>query len=439
MIPKICLVIIAVLSTASAAPQVYRARGAHHPTAEKAGEYSRALAETVNILPELTSAFKKISENEGGSFPSDPTSIMNIVASFMPMTRQSILLRDALEGKPAASQDDLEKLQVFESALPAIVKFMETMRAMGGNLGSQNTPGESPSSNPTGELLLDTRGANDGMVEAVVEFLPEISKVFQQINSDPSLSNPNDPAFTNRVILAFMPLSKKAIEAQAKAEGRAVRPEELDRLNQVDVLMPAVMEFMKSLRIPTTAPGAMSLSPATGPVSNAAVVDQAPLGSRFDSPKPAVIREPAFPQFSAKPISSSSYDPAQSHAFPSPNPSAAFDTKPLNLPSRFETPEPTTFKQPAFPGQTSSASTSLASSAAKPVSSTSLRTSQPAVSTQYAYALPASGAYSAPLEAPSFPEVTHVVPPVYQAFIPTVPDTISGLPAYYSFSTVYGR
>ncbi|XP_066978394.1 uncharacterized protein [Macrobrachium rosenbergii] len=438
MIPKVCIVIIAVLSTASAAPQVYQARGAHHPTAEKAGEYSRAIAETVNIFPELTSAFRKISGNEGGSFSSDPSSIMNIVASFLPLTRQSILARDALEGKPA-SQDDIEKLQVVEAILPSVSGFMEAMRAMGGNRASQNSPGISPSSNPTGELQLDTRGANEGTVEAIAELLPEISKVFEQINSDPSRSNPNDPDFINRVILAFLPLSKKALEATAKSEGRAVRQEELDRLNQVDVMMPTVIKFMNSLRIPTMAPGAMSPSRATGPAPNTAVVDEAQLASRFDSPKPTLNRDPAFPQFSAKPISSSSYDPAQSLAFPSPNPSAAVNVKPLNLPSRFETPEPATFRQPAFPGQTSSASASLTSSAAKPVSSTSLRTSQPAVSIPYTYVLPTSGSYSAPLKSPSFPEVTHVNPPVYHAFIPTVPDTISGLPTYYSFSTLYGR
>ncbi|XP_068204768.1 uncharacterized protein [Palaemon carinicauda] len=417
------IAVTAIFCTASAAPQVYQARGVHHPTAQESGELSKALAASANILPELSTVLKKIYDNQGSAaFSSDPKAIGSIVSAFLPLSEQSLTLRETLTGQP--SKEDQEKLKLVGRIMPVVSNFLDDLRALGGNRRSSSV---AQRGEPTGELQLDTRAPNDGMVEAVLELLPEVSQIFRQINSDPARSNPNDPDFVYRVIMAFMPLSKKVLEATAKSEGRAVNQEELQRLNAVDSIMPVVIKFMSSMR-------GVSASDS----QNTAVEGQAVLNSRFDSPKPATYKEPAFPQDSSKPVSASSYNPATSHAFPAPAPSVVSGVQPLNLPSRFETPAPVTFKQPAFPVQTFS--TGLTSSGAKPASpqqpgsSTSLRTSQAAVAPQVTYTVS-----STPLRSPSYPELTQVALPVHQAFIPTVPDNLSGYPYHYSFASVYGH
>lgn len=91
-------------------------------------------------------------------------------------------------------------------------------------------------------------GPYGNMVAAVIDILPEITEVFQQLADDPARSADFDPDFVQRVIMAFLPISRKVLEASAKAEGRTVRPKELERLAAAEKVLPSVFAFMEELR-----------------------------------------------------------------------------------------------------------------------------------------------------------------------------------------------
>ncbi|KAG7167005.1 uncharacterized protein LOC121868687 [Homarus americanus] len=101
-----------------------------------------------------------------------------------------------------------------------------------------------------GVLQPSTRdlGPYDNMVAATIDILPEIAQVFEQITSDPARSNNFDSGFVERVILAFLPISRKVMEAMAKAEGKSVQQEDLDRLARAEAIMPSILAFIEKLR-----------------------------------------------------------------------------------------------------------------------------------------------------------------------------------------------
>ncbi|XP_071551251.1 uncharacterized protein [Panulirus ornatus] len=90
-------------------------------------------------------------------------------------------------------------------------------------------------------------GPYENTVAAVIDILPEITDIFQQLADDRGRTANPKPDFVLRAVMAFLPMTRKIMEASAKAEGRAVTPEELQRLNVAEKILPPVFTFMGEL------------------------------------------------------------------------------------------------------------------------------------------------------------------------------------------------
>ncbi|KAK7073123.1 hypothetical protein SK128_013404 [Halocaridina rubra] len=345
----ICLVLVLSCGVLSA-PQVYQATGVQHREVQYSDDIARV---TSAILPEITSAFQELSSSRAHSNPSEPAYLQNTLAAFIPLSRKVLQATGEAEGR-GVTQEQLDRLNVAELMMPSIFKFMEDMRGMSFDSRDSRSPVAestlSRSNEPTGVLTPES-GNLRGVAEATLELLPELSAVFSQISSDPGRSNPNDPKYVQRVISAFLPFSRKVPLATAKAEGRVVPKEELNRLDAAEAAMPAVFQFMNRLR------------------ENDFFETQANTVSQTND-TPAGVGSPALS---------------------------------MTIQGLDSTSSPSVAKTPITPASTS------------PI---------------------AAAAYQS---APNYPEVSHVsIPHFYHPYIPSVSPLIPGVPSY-TYSTILGR
>ncbi|XP_069956007.1 uncharacterized protein [Cherax quadricarinatus] len=91
-------------------------------------------------------------------------------------------------------------------------------------------------------------GPYANVVDAVIEILPDIADVFEKItrSRDPS-SDPADFKVIQDIILSFLPITEKIMRAAAKADGREVKPEELERLARVSKVLPDYFRLIEDI------------------------------------------------------------------------------------------------------------------------------------------------------------------------------------------------
>lgn len=91
-------------------------------------------------------------------------------------------------------------------------------------------------------------GPYGNIVAATIDILPDIADVFENISRSRSSLDPTDSNSVLDVIMAFIPISEKVLEAMAKAEGRTLRPEERERLHRIKDVLPSYFAFMQNIR-----------------------------------------------------------------------------------------------------------------------------------------------------------------------------------------------
>ncbi|XP_037794791.1 uncharacterized protein LOC119590098 [Penaeus monodon] len=84
------------------------------------------------------------------------------------------------------------------------------------------------------------------MVTATIEILPDIAKTLRELASRMARSqdDPFDSQNMLEILMAFMPVTRRILFAVAKAEGRTVSEEELQRLDRAEKMFPSAFKFM---------------------------------------------------------------------------------------------------------------------------------------------------------------------------------------------------
>lgn len=87
-------------------------------------------------------------------------------------------------------------------------------------------------------------GAQEKLVSATIDLLPEIADVFERMQSE----SPIQPQRNMNVVLDFMPLVRKVMQVQAEVEDKSLPEEVVHQINAVEVLIPHVNTFLEKLR-----------------------------------------------------------------------------------------------------------------------------------------------------------------------------------------------
>ncbi|XP_047494633.1 uncharacterized protein LOC125042788 [Penaeus chinensis] len=85
-------------------------------------------------------------------------------------------------------------------------------------------------------------GEYENIAAATIDVLPEIVKVFSKVAE--ARGKTNEPQTIQRLMLDFMPVTRKVIEATEKAEGRKIPKDTYHRFNAAERVMPHVVTFM---------------------------------------------------------------------------------------------------------------------------------------------------------------------------------------------------
>ncbi|XP_045612768.1 uncharacterized protein [Procambarus clarkii] len=78
----------------------------------------------------------------------------------------------------------------------------------------------------------------------VANILKEVGDFFKLVGSGDS----KDPERAKQVMLAFVPFTRRVLEASAGVDGANVNKEDLERLGAAEAVMPSVITFLDSLR-----------------------------------------------------------------------------------------------------------------------------------------------------------------------------------------------
>ncbi|XP_071551402.1 uncharacterized protein [Panulirus ornatus] len=87
-------------------------------------------------------------------------------------------------------------------------------------------------------------GAQEKIVAATIDLLPEIADLFERVTRDRS----NDPERIQQIMVDFLPITRKVMYATADVEGRSIPVEDIHRFNAAEAVMPSVITFMNRLR-----------------------------------------------------------------------------------------------------------------------------------------------------------------------------------------------
>ncbi|KAG7167008.1 hypothetical protein Hamer_G005315 [Homarus americanus] len=87
-------------------------------------------------------------------------------------------------------------------------------------------------------------GEHQKIVGATIDLLPDIADVLQRVGNRQSTNSEN----VQRIIVDFLPITRKILKATADVEGREVNKEDVQRIYAAEAVMPSVVEFMEKLR-----------------------------------------------------------------------------------------------------------------------------------------------------------------------------------------------
>ncbi|XP_047494464.1 uncharacterized protein LOC125042693 [Penaeus chinensis] len=89
-------------------------------------------------------------------------------------------------------------------------------------------------------------GEYENIVAATIDVLPEIVKVFSKVTQ--ARGRANEPQIIHRLMMDFMPITRKVMEATEKVEGTKISDDTYHRFNAAERVMPHVVTFMDQLR-----------------------------------------------------------------------------------------------------------------------------------------------------------------------------------------------
>ncbi|XP_042880519.1 uncharacterized protein LOC122258574 isoform X1 [Penaeus japonicus] len=89
-------------------------------------------------------------------------------------------------------------------------------------------------------------GEYENMVAATIDVLPEITKVLSKVTQNRDAAN--DSEQIQQMVLDFLPITRKVMEATQKAEGTEIPEDVQHRFNAAERVMPHVVTFMNQLR-----------------------------------------------------------------------------------------------------------------------------------------------------------------------------------------------
>ncbi|XP_027227636.1 uncharacterized protein [Penaeus vannamei] len=89
-------------------------------------------------------------------------------------------------------------------------------------------------------------GDHEKMVTATIEILPDVAKTLRELamRMARSQDDPFDSQNMFEILMAFMPVTRRIMFSVAKAEGRTVSEEELQRLDQAERMFPSAFKFL---------------------------------------------------------------------------------------------------------------------------------------------------------------------------------------------------
>ncbi|XP_037794789.1 uncharacterized protein LOC119590096 [Penaeus monodon] len=89
-------------------------------------------------------------------------------------------------------------------------------------------------------------GNYENIVAATIDVLPEIVKVFSKVTQ--ARGRASEPQIIQRLMMDFMPITRKVMEATEKAEGTKIPEDTYQGFNAAERVMPHVVTFMDQLR-----------------------------------------------------------------------------------------------------------------------------------------------------------------------------------------------
>ncbi|XP_042880522.1 uncharacterized protein LOC122258575 [Penaeus japonicus] len=125
---KVLVVAAAVLCLGRASPQRYQALGVLQPAnSRNLGEYENVVAATIDVLPEITKLFSKVTQNRARY--DKPEQIQQLMMEFMPITRKVMAATEKAEGTEIPD-DVYHRFNAAERVMPHVVTFMNQLRDM---------------------------------------------------------------------------------------------------------------------------------------------------------------------------------------------------------------------------------------------------------------------------------------------------------------------
>ncbi|XP_066977848.1 uncharacterized protein [Macrobrachium rosenbergii] len=120
------VILVALVSAACAAPTDYQTGAVQHPPTGEYGYLDSLVAETVNILPEITSVFGRVT---GAGRSADPAHVQNVMMEFIPLTRRVMMSTENV-GDRQFSSGEWQRFNAAEAVMPSVITFMDSLRNM---------------------------------------------------------------------------------------------------------------------------------------------------------------------------------------------------------------------------------------------------------------------------------------------------------------------
>merc|ERR1711915_11087 len=115
------------MTTTCAAPQSYQTGAVNHPPTGDYDHLDALVAETVNILPEITSVFEGVTGPDRSS--TNPAYVQHVMMKFLPLTRKVMLYTERV-GDRQFSKGDWQRFNAAEAVMPTVITFMGSLRNM---------------------------------------------------------------------------------------------------------------------------------------------------------------------------------------------------------------------------------------------------------------------------------------------------------------------
>ncbi|XP_066977849.1 uncharacterized protein [Macrobrachium rosenbergii] len=117
--------------------------------------------------------------------------------------------------------------------------------------GHQQTKSSSPPFEEYDHIDYNSLGSYENIVTATVDILPVLSDLFDALTPEAAAIRAGsafDTPRLKRIVMALIPVTRKVLQATARAEGRTVSKGVLDRLDALEKTLPSTFDFMTNVR-----------------------------------------------------------------------------------------------------------------------------------------------------------------------------------------------